>query len=174
MREEDTAASEDTERRASKSARKREMQALQALGERLATMKGDELADLPLTEAFRAALAEGARTKGREAQRRHRQYLGRLMRTEDGNAIAAALAAREQATQRAARLHHQVERERQALLAGDVELAVRLRQADEQLTDAKLQGLCEAAAGAPDPRAKRRASRELYRRIAALHDAAGS
>lgn len=75
----------------SKSEQKRAMERLQELGERLMTLKPADWAKLPLSEALHAALRETARIKGMEAQRRHRQYIGRLMRSEDENALLAIL-----------------------------------------------------------------------------------
>ena len=77
--------------RPSKSARKREMLALQALGERLIDLRPATLAALPVSEALTTAVAEARRIRSHEARRRQLQYIGKLMRSEDANAIAAAL-----------------------------------------------------------------------------------
>jgi len=77
--------------RPSKSQRKREMHQLQELGERLATLAPAALAPLPLSDGLRIALDELRRIQGREGRRRQLQYIGRLMRSEDGDTIAAAL-----------------------------------------------------------------------------------
>jgi len=76
---------------ASKSARKREMQRLQGLGEELTKLNSEQIAQVPLGEKLLQALEEMGRLKGREARRRQLQYIGRLMRDEDGDAVAAAL-----------------------------------------------------------------------------------
>ncbi len=88
----------------SKSSRKRAAHAAQKLGERLAAMREPELADLPLSDALREALAEARRLGSRGARSRQHQYIGKLMRGEDVAAIEAALAARAEAHNTRARL----------------------------------------------------------------------
>lgn len=77
--------------RPSKSRRKREMHRLQALGERLVELTPEQLAEISPGTELLEALAEMGRIRGREARRRQLQYIGRLMRHQDGDAIAAAL-----------------------------------------------------------------------------------
>lgn len=96
---------EDRDDRPSKSARKRQAHALQALGERLVRMKPQDLATLPLNEALQEAIAEARRLLGsRGALARQHQYIGKLMRDVDAEAIEAALAALEAARNPRARL----------------------------------------------------------------------
>lgn len=75
----------------SKSARKRQMAALQKLGEDLLNLPNQQFARMPLSEALRAALELTKTLRQREARRRQIQYVGKLMRSEDHPAIAAAL-----------------------------------------------------------------------------------
>ena len=75
----------------SKSRIKREMHQVQALGERLLDLRKEQLHKVPLGNSMQAALEEMRRIKGQGARRRHLQYIGRLMRREDAEAIAAAL-----------------------------------------------------------------------------------
>jgi ribosome-associated protein len=82
---------EDQER-PSKSARKRDMHRLQALGVELLSLRPSAWARLPLSEALRVALRETQAITSHGARRRQLQFLGRLMRDEDGDAIAQALA----------------------------------------------------------------------------------
>ncbi len=74
----------------SKSQRKREVEALQTLGERLVQLKPAELDKIPLSEALREAIDEAKRVTSRSALRRQRQYIGRLMRDADSQAIETA------------------------------------------------------------------------------------
>lgn len=67
----------------SKSEMKREMHRLQAMGEQLLKLKASDLKHFPLSDEMRAALAESKRIKSNEATRRHMQYIGKLMRSED-------------------------------------------------------------------------------------------
>jgi ribosome-associated protein len=75
----------------SKSARKREAHSLQKLGERLTTLRPDELDQLPLPERLREAIDEAKRLKQRGALHRQRQYIGKLMRDVEIEALEAAL-----------------------------------------------------------------------------------
>ncbi|MDL4862201.1 ribosome biogenesis factor YjgA [Halomonas elongata] len=75
--------------RPSKSQLKREMHALQALGERLIAMNESERARFPLSDELLAAIEETGRIRAREARRRHMQYVGKLMRREDLDGIQA-------------------------------------------------------------------------------------
>ncbi|MGH1361120.1 MAG: ribosome biogenesis factor YjgA [Burkholderiaceae bacterium] len=79
--------------RQSKSARKRQMHALQALGERLLKLTPGKLAPLPLSDNLREALATYHRIRrgAREGRRRQSQLIGKLMRSEDTAQIAQML-----------------------------------------------------------------------------------
>ena len=79
----------------SKSQRKRDMHALQDLGEQLTGLSPARLDRLPLPENLREAIDMAARMKRGEAQRRQLQYLGRLMRSVDAGPIREALASLE-------------------------------------------------------------------------------
>jgi len=78
----------------SKTRRKAQMAELQSLGVALAALSAHERARLALPEALAEAIDELARMPGREAKRRQRQYIGRLMRAVDVEPIRAALGAR--------------------------------------------------------------------------------
>ncbi len=75
--------------RPSKSQLKREMQALQQLGEQIIAMSDAQRARFPLSDDLLAAVEETGRIKAREARRRHMQYVGKLMRGEDLDGIQA-------------------------------------------------------------------------------------
>jgi ribosome-associated protein len=81
--------------RPSKSARKRTAHAAQNLGETLLALADEELAALPLPESLLEALRDARRIRSRAARARQRQYIGKLMRTVDPQAVRAALAERE-------------------------------------------------------------------------------
>ena len=76
-----------TDTRPSKSTRKREQQALQKLGEELTKLPDDLLATLDLDERLREAIEDLRRMRAHEAQRRQRQYIGKLMRGVDPEPI---------------------------------------------------------------------------------------
>ncbi len=67
----------------SKSELKRQMLERQKLAEVLAALSSDALKTIPLDETIKTAIAETNRIKSFEAIRRHKQYLGKLMRSLD-------------------------------------------------------------------------------------------
>ena len=67
----------------SKSELKRQMTERQKLAEVLAALSSDALKTIPLDEAIKTAIAETNKIKSFEAIRRHKQYLGKLMRFLD-------------------------------------------------------------------------------------------
>lgn len=76
----------------SKSQLKREMEALQGIGKKLTELKDAQLAEIPMGEELRTAIdLYQHRITKREARRRHLQFIGKLMRSEDTDAIQAAL-----------------------------------------------------------------------------------
>lgn len=81
------------EEKPSKSSRKREAAALQALGEELTRQTTANLERLPLDPALREAVEAYRRLTKRLAQRRQLRFIGRLMRDVDADAITATLAA---------------------------------------------------------------------------------
>jgi ribosome-associated protein len=96
MPESDNSDSDDAHElfeRPSRSARKRDAESRQKLGERLVQLRASQLAALaldlpePLLEAIEAA----RRIRSRSALARQRQYIGRLMRDIDPAPIEKAL-----------------------------------------------------------------------------------
>ena len=75
----------------SKSARKRAMHELQALGEALVALDPARLAKLDLPERLADAIAEVRSMTKHEARRRQLQFIGKLMRDVDADPIKDAL-----------------------------------------------------------------------------------
>lgn len=73
----------------SKSELKRQMTERQKLAEVLAALSSDALKTIPLDEAIKKTIAETNKIKSFEAIRRHKQYLGKLMRFLDEEELAA-------------------------------------------------------------------------------------
>jgi ribosome-associated protein len=78
-----TPKKEDLNEGPSKSELKRLMTQRQKLAEVLAALSSDALKTIPMDEAIKAAIAETNKIKSFEAIRRHKQYLGKLMRFLD-------------------------------------------------------------------------------------------
>lgn len=102
----------------SKSQLKREMLALQELGERLTTFNEEQLAALPLDDKLLAAIRETKNIRKREALRRHFQYIGKLMRAANTEDIVDAVAKLDEQHQRITRLLHVMEKWRDDLIGG--------------------------------------------------------
>ena len=105
----------------SKTQVKRELHALQDLGARLATLKPDVLDRLPLTDAMRKALADAPKHTAHIAQKRHLQYIGKLMRAQDVEAILALVDQLDASTRQYNERFHALERWRDRLVAGNDE-----------------------------------------------------
>lgn len=102
----------------SKTQVKREMHALQDLGERLTALKPDMLDRLPLTEPLRRALDEAPKHKAHAAAKRHRQFIGKLMRDQDLEAIVTLLDQLDSSTRQYNERFHALERWRDRLIEG--------------------------------------------------------
>ena len=74
--------------RPSKSQLKREMTALQKLGEELVAEPRDRVKRVPMPEDVREAILECQQIKDHEGRRRQMQYVGKKMRTLDEDEIA--------------------------------------------------------------------------------------
>ncbi|WP_230400381.1 ribosome biogenesis factor YjgA [Zooshikella ganghwensis] len=112
----DEALPEEFDDYKSKSQLKREMHSLLALGQRLLELKPDILNQLPLNDRLRQALEEGKRIKSFNAQKRHLQFIGKLMRDQDTEAIIATLDRLDSTSEESARRFHLLERWRDRLI----------------------------------------------------------
>jgi len=81
-----------------------------------------KLRQVPLTESLREAVLMAQRTRSREGKRRQLQYIGRLMRDADGDAIAEALAADSERQRGVVTAMHSAERWRDGLIDGSLSL----------------------------------------------------
>lgn len=107
----------------SKSQRKREMTALQDIGEQLVELTRSQLDKLTLPEALLEAVQMARSMNQRGARKRQLQYIGKVMRSVDADPIRVALEALEKPHQQAAGHLHAIERWRDRLLTqGDAAL----------------------------------------------------
>lgn len=116
----DTAMAEfhdDFSEEKSKSQVKREMLALQELGDRLTKLKADMLARLPLTDGLRKALDEAPKHTAHAARKRHIQFIGKLLRDQDLDAILALLDQVDSSTRQYNERFHALERWRDRIVA---------------------------------------------------------
>jgi ribosome-associated protein len=157
----------DGTERPSKTQRKKEMHALQVLGQQLVDLSRDQLAQVDLPEELREAIAFAHRVTSHEGRRRHMQYIGKLMRQVDADEVQAAIGRATGESRAAVALMHLAERWRDRLLADDEALTALMSErpgADVQWLRAAIRAARrEHAAGQPPKHA-----RALYRW---LHDA---
>lgn len=162
---------EDGDLTPSKSARKRQMTALQKLGEELVGLSERELVKIPIEDANLLEVIREARSiRSHSARRRHLQYLGKLMRSVDASPIEAALDALHKRRRGEAQSFHELEAWRDTLLHdGDSAiqgLLQRFPTADrQQLRQLLRQHKRELATGKPLA-----ASRKLFRYLRELSE----
>jgi ribosome-associated protein len=106
----------------SKTELKKESSELQKLGEALLTLRGDLYEKLALPEGLHNALEELRRISSHEGRRRQLQYVGKLMRGLDAEALDAVRAALDEQRSGSAQQTlalHAAEKWRDELIAGD-------------------------------------------------------
>jgi ribosome-associated protein len=155
----------------SKTQRKQQMEALQALGEELVALSADRVKKIDLPENLRDAVRAAQRmTRPDEAKRRQMQYIGKLMRDVEVEPIRSALALlRGESASETAKLHR-LERLRAALLADENvlhELAAHYPSIDLQ----RLRSLRRAALKEHEQNKPPRNSRALFQLLKELEQA---
>lgn len=159
----------------SKSALKRQMLALQKLGETLTGLSEKQLLQIPVeNERLLTVIRETRSMRSHSARRRHLQLIGKLMRDIDAQPIERALQSLDSKRQDDANAFHQLEELRDEMLAAGpsgVELAaLRWAEADRQhLRQLILQHQREVARGKPPA-----ASRKLFRYLRELQEHYGA
>lgn len=145
----------------SKSALKRQMTALQKVGEQLVALSPRELKTIPIEDdALQRAIAEAQRIRSNSAKKRHLQYIGKLMRKLDATAIETALAELYQRQRGETDAFHEIECLRDQLIeeGPDAVQAIveRFPDADRQHLRQLLRQHQREAAGGKPPVAKRK------------------
>lgn len=146
----------------SKTKRKQEMHALQALGVALVALPESQVRLMRLPANLELAVLEAKRIKSHEAKRRQIQYIGRLMRDTDADPIREQLAVVEGHSAQAAAHHRRLEAWRERLLADDealTEFAAAHPRTDLQALRALLRNAKKEVMEGRPPRA----FRELFR-----------
>ncbi len=154
---------------ASKTKRKQEMHALQALGAALVDLSQAQLESMTMESALLEAVLAAKRFTSHEARRRQVQYIGRLMRELDAEPIRAQLTAIEGYSAQDTARHRRLETWRERLLADDealTEFASAHPGADLQ----KLRTLIRSVRKDRDEGKTPRAYRELFRCIKECSD----
>ncbi|MBV0933062.1 ribosome biogenesis factor YjgA [Marinobacterium weihaiense] len=154
----------------SKSQLKREAEDLQRLGKRMAELRPDQQTKLPIDDQLRAAIEEYARIKANGAKRRHLQYIGKLMRTADADAIQAVVDRFDSASEAHNQLFHEMERWRERLIDGGNEP---LQAFIDDHPNADIQHLRQLVRNAQRERQREQPptqARKLFRYIRELYD----
>lgn len=133
MEPDDDALAGDDENSISKSQKKRDMLALQALGVELLGLTPEVLRKLTLPEELLEAVLEAKRipVSKHGGMRRQVQYIGRLMREIDAAPIAAQLQAQTAPSKQQTALHHLSERWRDRILADATAIAAFANEFDD-------------------------------------------
>ena len=108
----------------SKSQLKREAKHLQEIGKQLIDLKLSTLEKMNLTPDLLTAIEEHKRLKQNEAKRRHMQFIGKLMREVDAEAIEQELEKNRSGSDQQNKHLHLIERWRERLLESDDQLTL--------------------------------------------------
>lgn len=151
----------------SKSEIKREAEAAQVLGERLITLRQEQLEQMDLSETLYDAVMLARRLTAHGAIRRQKQYIGKLMRNEELEPIQAKFDEWDRAARGQNAKFHQLERWRDRLLADDDaigELMQQFSNVDVQRLRTLIRNVRkEQAAGKPP-----KSSRDLFKLLREL------
>ena len=164
-------APDDDAERPSKTQRKKASHELQDLGEAVIALPDNRLADLPIDETLRDAIAEYKRTRTHEGRRRQMQYIGKLMRRTDPEPLREAVAAMQLGRAKDALALHEAEHWRSALIDDDAALTrwtAEHPDSDLQQLRSLIRAARKDAATAPEQRSGR-AYRDLFKFIRQHH-----
>jgi len=114
--------SEEDPQQPSKSQRKRDMIALQKLGETLLTLNESQLAKIEMSNELLEAIRHAKSLTSHEAKRRQLQYIGKIMRHIDVAPIEIALKHLQHAHETKTEKFHAVEEWREKLITGGDEV----------------------------------------------------
>ncbi|MDB6062556.1 MAG: hypothetical protein JWM78_2659 [Verrucomicrobiaceae bacterium] len=152
----------------SKSARKREMQALQDIGTTIVKLSEGELAHIPLEGELQTAILTARRITSHEGLRRQMQFIGKLMRTQDTSAIQAALYDLEHGRQEHNQRFHQLEALRDELIAAGVSGMDKVLEPYPHADRQHLRQLISAAVKEKEQNKPPAAARKLFRYLREL------
>ena len=146
----------------SKSARKREAERLQTLGRRLSVLSVEKLNDLALPDKLHAALLDYQRFPSHGAKRRQLQFIGKVMRGIDVDAIEAELSTMEGESAQARYQFKQLEHWRD-LLISDPTALTQFIEAYPDVDRQRLRTLIKKASSAKAEVLHKAAARDLFR-----------
>ena len=156
----------------SKTQKKREMIALQELGEELVRLNAAQLTKIPLSDELREAIFAVQSMSKRGARYRQMQYIGKLMREADIAHIQDALDILRNKNNLATAHFHQFEKWRDQLIAGNEEI---MNDILRKFSDVDIQHLRQLVRNAQKEQAdgkSPKASREIFRYLKGLKETA--
>ena len=157
--------------RPSKSQLKREMTALQDLGEELVSQPKERVMRVPMPEDVREVILECQKIKDHEGRRRQMQYVGKKMRTLEEAEVAAiqkVIDSWKGASKAETAALHAIERKRDKLLADDkalTELKEQYPEVDVQHLRVLIRNARKEQAESKPPKAYR----EIFQILKQLH-----
>lgn len=141
---------------------KREAEAAQALGERLITLRKEQLDQLDLSEKLYDSILLAQRLTANGAIRRQRQFIGKLMRTEILEPIEAKLAEWDRGGKAETARLHRLERWRDRLISSETMLGEWLKEYPD--TDVqRMRSLIRNAQKEAETNKPPKSSRELFK-----------
>lgn len=155
----------------SKSQVKRELLALQELGQRLTTLKPDFIARLPLNDALQKAILEASKHTANIAKKRHIQFIGKLLRDHDVDAILLLVDQMDSSTRQYNERFHALERWRDRLVAGGDEAITAFAAEYGEVDRQHLRGLIRHAQHEATHNKAPSAARKIFRYIRELDEA---
>lgn len=155
----------------SRSQIKREMEALQILGKKITELKPAQINEVPMGEDLRAAIdLYRNNITHKEARRRQMQYIGKLMRAEDAEAIQAVLDKFDSSSKAYAQALHEVEVWRERLIQEGKAVLTEFVETFPQAEVQKLRQLIRNAQKEQQQDKKTGAGKKLFQFIKQLQD----
>jgi ribosome-associated protein len=154
----------------SRSHDKREAEAVQAWGEKLITLRVEQLEQLDLPESLVDAVLEAKRLSSHGALRRQKQYIGKLMRQVELEPIQAKFSEWEFNSRAHLAVFHRLERWRDQLLVDDGAIT-ELLEVYPELDMQHLRGLIRNARKEQATNKPPKSSRELFQYLRSLAEA---
>ena len=167
---------ENADEYVSRSAKKRESDAMKALGMKLAELSPQQLTTMELSETLFNAITTYQSITSNSAKRRQRGYIGGLLREDPdvASAIEARFTAITQHDADAKRVHHQLEEWRERLIADDsaltdfLDLQSKNDSTGQEISAQELRTLIRRVRTAKDDAQRKKATKLLYRRLASI------
>ena len=160
--------------RPSKSQRKRDMTALQELGEELLGLSASALDRIPMPQALRDAVDQAKAITAHGGRKRQLQYIGKLMRDIDAAPIREALQQRTRQSRASAHRFHQLEQLRDRLLQEGEPVVDEICERHPHAERQRLRQWLRQARRESELRQPPKSARQLFRYLRELEEEQGS